>query len=68
MRPKLPVSIERIFPPEVLHTIYSFVPNEKKERLEKSPTFHKEMLKIQASPLKGVNAKFMYELDEFCLD
>ena len=68
MRPKLPLSIERIFPPEVVNRIYSFVPHEKKERVEKSPTFHKEMVKIQSSPLKGVNANFMYDLDDFCLD
>lgn len=68
MRPKLPPSIERIFPSEVLHGIYSFVPHQKKEKLEKSPTFHKEMLKIQSSPLKGVKGTFMYDFDDFCLD
>ena len=51
-----------------MNRIYSFVPHEKKERVEKSPTFHKEMVKIQSSPLKGVNANFMYDLDDFCLD
>jgi hypothetical protein len=57
-----------MFPPEVLNRIYSFVPHEKKESVEKSPTFHKEMMKIQSSPLKGINPKFMYDLDDFCLD
>jgi hypothetical protein len=68
MRPRLPVEIERIFPSEIVHHIYTFVPHQRKESIEKSPTFHKEMKKIQSSPLKGVKGTFMYDLDDFCLD
>jgi hypothetical protein len=67
MRPKLPPEIERMFPSEVLHRIYQFVPHEKKESPRHSPTLQKELTKLQNSPKCRKSAMYMKDLDDFCL-
>lgn len=68
MRPKLPPEIEKLFPSEVLHNIYKFVPHVKKASPKHSPTLQKDLWKIQNSPLGGKLGTYMYDLDDFCLD
>jgi hypothetical protein len=68
MRPRLPKEIELIFPSELVHLIYTFVPHEPKEKKkEYSPTLQKDLWKIQTSAIGRNNAMFMKGLDDFCL-
>ena len=68
MRPKLPPSIEQIFPEEVVLLIYSFVPHSKPPKQKQSPSLQKELQRIQTVNLSGKNAMYMKDLTEFCLD
>lgn len=68
MRPKLPPSIENLFPEDVLSHIYSYVPHTPKKKPKHSPSLQKELHKIQNVHLSGKSGMYMRDLLEFCLD
>lgn len=69
MKPRLPAALEARFPSELLHIIYSFIPPQSSPKPKvPSPQLQKELTKIQSGKLKGINAMFMYDLEEFLLD
>lgn len=67
-KPRLPASVEHIFPSEIVHLIYSYVPHVRKTKKEHSPSLQKELMRIQCARLKGVSASYLRDLVAFCLD
>jgi len=68
-KPQLPKDIKYLFPVELVSLIHSFVPNyEKNIPKTPSPNLQKELTKLQNIKLNGKSAKYMYDLDDFCLD
>lgn len=68
MKPKLPSALEDLLPDHVLWYIYKFVPHNKKNRKEHSPSLQKELMRIQTITLRGKCASYMKGLSAFCLD
>jgi hypothetical protein len=69
VKPQLPEQIQLMFPLELVRLIGSYVPHLKKEPSPKtSPSLQKELTKLQNRHLKGKNAMYMRELDDFVLD
>jgi hypothetical protein len=61
--------LEPILPMDLVYVIYTFLPKPlKKKKEEVSPSFQKELQKIQSLELKGKNGMFMKGLDDFVLD
>lgn len=61
--------LESILPRDVVCVIDSFVPRPvKKKKGQVSPSMQKELQKIQTVMLKGKNAMYMRDLEDFCLD
>lgn len=75
MKPQLPPTIERCFPPEVLRHIYSFVPHLSKKRTQTqtqtfytySPNMERDLRRIQNTFLHGKSETYMKDLDDFIL-
>lgn len=58
-----------ILPDELIYVINSFIPRPpKKKKQTISPSMQKELTKIQTLSLKGKNAMYMRDLEDFCLD
>ena len=69
MKPRLPQDIVQLFPKETIGLIYSYVPHyEKEEVKEVSPSFEREVKRIQNMKLKGRDAMYLYDFDDFILD
>ena len=74
MKPQLPPELAALLPPVIWDTIYKYVPHLKphKEKspswLSMSPQAERDLRLIQISTLKGKNAMFMRDLDDFVLD
>jgi len=69
MKPRLPHEIVLLFPKETIGIIYSYVPHlNKPEVRELSPTFEKDIKRIQNIKVKGKNEMFMRDFDDFILD
>jgi hypothetical protein len=61
--------LEPALPLELIYVIHSYLPRPPKKKKEQvSPTFQKELLKIQSLELKGKNGMYMRGLDDFILD
>ena len=67
MHPILPNEIATRFPIEVVRLIYSFLPPNPKKK-GPSPSFERELKKLQSIQLKGKNQMYMRDLDDFILD
>lgn len=69
MKPRLPKILEDELPADVLHYMYQFVPHMKKVKTpQTSPQLEKDLRKIQSTVLKGKNAMYLKDLDDFVLD
>lgn len=69
VKPILPREITKNLPTDIIRAIYSFVPHTPKVLTpEGSPSFTKELNKLQSKALAGKSAMYMYELEEFKLD
>ena len=69
MKPRLPLFIECMFPKEVVHLIYSFVPHYTcPKQVTMSPQLQRQLYKIQTTPLQGKHSMYMREFDDFILD
>lgn len=61
--------LEPILPMDLVYVIYTFLPKPPKKKKEQvSPSFQKELQKIQSLELKGKNGMYMKGLDDFVLD
>lgn len=54
-------------PSDLVYKIHLFVPKYPKQK-EISPSMQKQLTKIQHMTLKGKNAMYMKDLEDFCLD
>jgi hypothetical protein len=74
MKPRLPREIELVFPPEIVHEIYNYLtkdyspPSSNVSSYKSSPTFLKEITKIQNMNLRGKLGTYMRDLEDFLLD
>ena len=69
MKPRLPSEIVQLFPKETIGLIYSYVPHlEKLEMKEPSPSFERDMKRIQTMKHKGRDEMYMRDFDDFLLD
>ena len=73
MKPRLPKEIELYFPSVVIHEIYTYLtkhdsPPSSRTSYQNSPTFLKDIAKIQNMKLRGKSAMYMQDLDDFLLD
>jgi hypothetical protein len=69
VKPRLPDSIAKLLPLDVIWYISTFVPHrEKRQTPSSSPSLQKELTRIQTMKLKGKNAMYMRELEDFLLD
>ena len=55
-------------PDDVLRHIMSFIPEPPKKKKSVSPSFQKELYRIQNMTLKGKNNMYMRNLEDFLLD
>ena len=72
VKPRLPEELEKSIPPELVHIIYSFLPHFPRSP-PPSPTFYASTLrcqltKIQGKPMRGKNAMYLFDLEDFVLD
>ena len=63
-KPRLPIEVESFFPPEVLRTLYRFIPHLPKQK-PASPGLQRELERLQASTKR--NAMDLKGLDDFVL-
>lgn len=63
-KPRLPSEIESLFPSEIRHVIYTFVPRSPKKQ-PPPPGLQRALEKLQKSPKR--TAMDMYGLDDFVL-
>lgn len=69
VKPILPREISMNLPTDVLRVIYSFVPHKVKVPSPGgSPSYQKELNKLQSKFISSRSAMYMYELSEFMLD
>jgi hypothetical protein len=59
---------ERVLPLDVVYVIDSFLPRPPKKKKEISPSLQSQLKKIQSMDLKGKNAMYMRDFDDFILD
>jgi hypothetical protein len=60
---------QSILPIDVVYTIDNFIPRSpKKKKQTISPSFQKELQRIQSLELKGKSGMYMRGLDDFVLD
>jgi hypothetical protein len=60
---------EPILPLDIVYVINSFLPKPvKPKKKQVSPSFQKELQKIQSVELKGKSGMFMRDLEDFLLD
>jgi len=55
-----------MLPSDIILIIDSFIPKKKKEPV--SPSFEKQITKIQNMKLKGKSANYLKGFEDFCLD
>ena len=72
VKPRLPEELEKSIPPELVHIIYSFLPHFPRSP-PPSPTFYastlkSELTKIQCKSMRGKNAMYLIDLEDFVLD
>jgi hypothetical protein len=61
--------LKDILPDDLIYVINSFLPRpSKKKKQVISPSMQKELTKIQTLLLRGKNAMYMRNLEDFCLD
>lgn len=61
--------LEPILPLDLVYHIYTFLPKPvKSKKKEVSPSFEKELRKIQSVELKGKSGMYMRDLEDFLLD
>lgn len=65
---KIPPSAFEKLPDDVLRYILRFIPEPPKKKKSISPSFQKELHKIQNMTLKGKNNMYMRDLEDFLLD
>jgi hypothetical protein len=69
VKPRLPDFIENQLPLDIIWYISTFVPHmEKRQTPSSSPSLQKELTRIQNINLKGKNANYMMDLEDFILD
>ena len=69
VKPRLPDSIAKLLPLDVIWYISTFVPHlEKRQTPSSSPSLQKELTRIQTINLKGKSAMYMRDLEDFLLD
>lgn len=61
--------LEPILPLDLVYVIHSYLPKPvKPKKKEVSPSLQKELQKIQSIELKGKNAMYMKDFEDFVLD
>jgi len=61
--------LEPILPLDLIYQIHTFLPKQAKpKKKEVSPSFQKELQKIQSVELKGKTGMYMRDLEDFLLD
>ncbi len=61
--------LESVLPLDLVYVIHTYLPRPPKKKKEQvSPTFQKELQKIQSIELKGKNEMYMIGLEDFLLD
>jgi len=61
--------LEPILPLDLIYQIHTFLPKQaKSKKKEVSPSFQKELQKIQSIELKGKTGMYMRDLEDFLLD
>jgi len=61
--------LESVLPLDLVYVIHTYLPRPLKKKKEQvSPTFQKELQKIQSIELKGKNEMYMIGLEDFLLD
>jgi len=65
---KLTSSTFERLPDDVLRHILRFIPEPPKKKKSVSPSFQRELYKIQKMTLKGKNNMYMRDLEDFLLD
>lgn len=82
MKPQLPMDIQEKLPHEVVSLIMSYVPHLTRKEVKKhttpantpanpftmSPSLERNLKLINSKELKGINAMYLIELDDFVLD
>jgi len=69
VKPRLPDSIAKLLPLDVIWYISTFVPHrEKRQTPSSSPTLQKDLKRLQNMKLKGKNEMYLRDLEEFLLD
>ena len=68
MLPEISRILAERLPKDVIVMISKFVGPPEKKKKQQSPTFQKDLLKIQNSPLGGKSTMYLRDLDDFCLD
>jgi len=68
MKPELPREIQMLLPEDIVWYIRQFVPHLPKKSPTSSPNLHRELERIQRSPLRGKNAMYLKGFDDFVLD
>lgn len=53
---------------DVVFVISQFVGYPKKKKTKHSPTLQKELIKLQSSPLLGINDMYLRDLEDFILN
>ena len=62
-----PSALQKL-PDDILHHILRFIPTPPKKKKSVSPSFQKELYKLQKMTLKGKNNMYMRDLEDFLLD
>jgi hypothetical protein len=62
-----PSALQKL-PDDILRHILAFIPKPPKKKKSVSPSFQKELYKIQNMCLKGKNNMYMRDLEDFLLD
>jgi hypothetical protein len=62
-----PSALQKL-PDDILRHILTFIPKPSKKKKVVSPSFQRELYKIQKMCLKGKNNMYMRDLEDFLLD
>lgn len=70
MKPQLPPEIAALFPEAVVKRIHAFVPPLPKPQASRtvctvSPSFERELRKLQTRALKGMSELYLRDLEDF---